>query len=140
MPDTRSDTDRPRRNTYQRQMVLDAIMQRTDHPTADDIFVDVHNRDPHISRATVYRNLHLLVEDKTISSVRIGRGERYDYRTDQHMHLVCERCGAIIDASAPEAFSQLEQVAKDYGFEPYSRQIIYRGLCANCLSREEQDT
>lgn len=48
------------RNTRQRQLVLDEVRSRRDHPTAEQIFQNVHALDPHISRGTVYRNLNLL--------------------------------------------------------------------------------
>ena len=49
-----------RRNTKQRALVLDAVRARCDHPTAEDIYLDVRRQDDRISRATVYRNLRLL--------------------------------------------------------------------------------
>ena len=51
------------RNSRQRQMVLDAVSTRCDHPTADQIYLDVRSKDDKISRGTVYRNLGVLSED-----------------------------------------------------------------------------
>ena len=45
------------RNTRQRQLVLDAVRSRRDHPTAEQIYQSVHQVDAHVSRGTVYRNL-----------------------------------------------------------------------------------
>ena len=43
------------RKSRQRQMILDAVMTRCDHPTADQIYLDVRAEDDKISRGTVYR-------------------------------------------------------------------------------------
>ena len=57
------------RNTRQRQLVLDEVRSRRDHPTAEQIFQNVHALDPHISRGTVYRNLNLLCDNQEIFRV-----------------------------------------------------------------------
>ena len=44
-----------RRNTKQRKLVLDAVRQSYNHPTADEIYNVVHAQDDKISRGTVYR-------------------------------------------------------------------------------------
>ena len=54
------------RNTRQRQLVLDEVRSRRDHPTAEQSFQNVHARDPHISRGTVYRNLNLPCDNQEI--------------------------------------------------------------------------
>ena len=50
------------RNTRQRQLVLDVVRGRRDHPTAEQIYQSVREQDAHVSRGTVYRNLNLLCE------------------------------------------------------------------------------
>ena len=52
-----------RRETKQRRLVLQAVRSRHDHPTAEQIYEDVHATDPKISHGTVYRNLNCLSED-----------------------------------------------------------------------------
>ena len=51
------------RNTIQRQLVLSAVRQLQNHPTADEVYQKVQKSCPTISRATVYRNLKLLAEE-----------------------------------------------------------------------------
>ena len=51
-----------RRNTRQRKLVLDAVRQSYNHPTADEIYNVVRAQDDKISRGTVYRNLNLLAD------------------------------------------------------------------------------
>ena len=77
-----------RRNTRQRQLVLEEVRSRHDHPTAEQIFDEVHKVDEHLSRATVYRNLHLLADEGIILSIKAPGGERFDLRTDEHAHVI----------------------------------------------------
>ena len=48
------------RNTIQRQIVLQAVNQMHNHPTADAIYAVIAAQHPTISKATVYRNLNQL--------------------------------------------------------------------------------
>ena len=59
------------RNTRQRQLVLDAVRARRDHPSADQIYLDVRAVDGRISRGTVYRNLSILEESGEILHVKV---------------------------------------------------------------------
>ncbi len=98
-----------RRNTRQRQLVLDAVRSRNDHPTADDIYLAVRELDERISRGTVYRNLNLLEETGAICSVKAPGGSRFDWKTDGHAHVVCTECGCIADAALPYDRAALEE-------------------------------
>ena len=61
---------RKQRNSKQRQLVLDAVMARCDHPTADEIYLDVRSKYDRISRGTVYRNLGILAENGNVMNIK----------------------------------------------------------------------
>lgn len=128
-----------RRNTYQRQLVLNAVKQRCDHPMADDIYRDVNRLDTRISRATVYRNLHLLVDESEIASLHVGRTEHFDRRVDDHAHLVCTVCGCVFDVDAPKILDSMTELEKLTGFDIHAREIIYSGVCTECKKRLEKN-
>lgn len=123
-----------RRNTRQRQLVLNAVRSRCDHPTADQIYSDIYATNPHVSRATVYRNLHLLAEEGSILAVKAPDAERFDLRTDDHAHLVCSACGAVVDIGIPypldEGFET--QVSSDTGYTVTRHYTVLEGICPNC--------
>ena len=90
------------RNTIQRQLVLSAVRQLQNHPTADEVYQEVQKSCPAISRATVYRNLKLLAEEGEIRLRNIsGSPERYDHICGNHYHLRCEQCGKVMDVEMP---------------------------------------
>ena len=73
-----------RRNTRQRKLVLDAVRQSYNHPTADEIYNAVREQDDKISRGTVYRNLNLLADAGEILSIKTPDGSRFDRTIEPH--------------------------------------------------------
>jgi len=134
-----------RRNTRQRRLVLEEVRSRTDHPTAEQVYVSVHEKDEHLSRATVYRNLHLLAEEGLILSIKAPGGERFDLRTDNHAHVICIECGRVWDVPLKEdttldsqATAALRPKAKGgYPWTVYSHTTIFNGLCPECAAKKE---
>ncbi|QWT17173.1 transcriptional repressor [Collinsella sp. zg1085] len=127
-----------RRNTHQRQLVLNAVLARNDHPSAEDIYLDVRNIEATISRGTVYRNLNLLEESGLISSVHVPGGNRFDWRLDNHAHAVCTSCGMLVDA--PMSYSTQDDCAAEAstGFQIMSHTTVYTGLCPRCQTAQTE--
>lgn len=121
-----------RRNTIQRQLVAEAVC-RLDHPQAEEVYEEVSREHPHISKATVYRNLNLLAEDGTIGKLHLSEGaDRFDFRPEKHYHLRCKKCGKVFDAHIP-LLPELEQVTDEAdGFCIESYQLEFIGICAAC--------
>lgn len=126
-----------RRNTRQRQLVLEAVMGRCDHPTADEVFIEVREKDAKIGRATVYRNLHLLVNEGVLTSVRSEGAERFDRRCDGHAHVVCQSCGRVEDVMLPARDHLDDAVEKATGFEVVSHETMFSGLCPACQAQAQ---
>ncbi|MBO5279498.1 MAG: transcriptional repressor [Lachnospiraceae bacterium] len=123
------------RNSKQRQMILDIAMARHDHPTADQIYLDVRSLDNKISRGTVYRNLGILSENGQITNVKVPSADRYDSRADRHYHIFCTSCGRVFDA--PLSYNQEydEQITKETGFQIIRHRMIFEGLCPECSTK-----
>lgn len=131
---------RQQRNSKQRQLVLDAVQTRCDHPTADQIYLDVRAKDDKISRGTVYRNLGILSEDGQITNVKVFAADRFDSRLDRHYHLVCTGCGKVFDAPMDYCADYDALIAKETGFQISRHRMIFEGLCPECVKREEEKT
>ena len=72
----------------QRESIKNCLMNRTDHPTADTLYLTVREEFPNISLGTVYRNLNLLAELGEITRFSCGDGsEHFDFRTEPHYHF-----------------------------------------------------
>lgn len=123
-----------RRETKQRQLVLNAVRARCDHPSAEQICDDVHSTNTHISRGTVYRNLNLLCEEGEISHVRVPGADRYDLRTDPHDHIFCLKCKKVCDAPYPYKPDPDEEIEKRSGYRIIRHLLVFEGICAQCQS------
>jgi Fe2+ or Zn2+ uptake regulation protein len=125
--------ERGQRVTPQRLMVARVLSDLDRHVTAEIVFDEVSRRMPGVSLPTVYATLDLLEGIGLIHRVASERGAViYDPRTDQHHHLVCRRCGAIVDIDGPVEAEPLLAAARSAGFAPDHAQVVVRGLCAGC--------
>jgi len=119
--------------TVQRRVIFEALIDRMDHPTADDVYADVQDRLPGISRATVYRVLETLVRLGVIGKAsHRGSAARYDASTDRHHHLVCVRCERTVDLDDPALDNLRIPNTRRLGFKIADYSIHFTGLCRNC--------
>lgn len=128
----------PQRNTKQRNLVLDAVRSRKDHPSADEIYLDVRKEDGRISRGTVYRNLNILAESGEITHVKVPSADRYDLRRDLHYHFFCTSCGAVSDVPIPYHEEYDRQAEEKTGFVIQRHRMVFEGLCSKCRAGAKQ--
>lgn len=119
--------------TVQRRVVLSVLLDRNDHPTVDQLFEDVKERMPGVSRTTIYRALETLVElGLARRTNHFEATARFDGNTDHHHHLVCRRCNRVEDIEHPSLnkFALPNLVGIPFEISDYS--IYLEGLCAAC--------
>ena len=119
--------------TVQRRAILAAVLERDDHPTADQVHVLVKKGIPGLSRTTVYRVLETLVGMGLIRQLHHpGASARYDGKIERHHHLVCTHCHTVIDV-ANSALDELNlSLTKKHGFEIQDYSVHFMGICAKC--------
>ena len=116
-------------------MIAGVLADQEGHATAEAVFRDVERRMPGVSLPTVYATLELLESLGLVRRVATERGAVvYDPRTDDHHHLACRRCGAMVDVEAPVALPELLTAARATGFVPDRTDVVIRGLCADCAA------
>ena len=122
-----------RRNTRQRKLVLDAVRQSYNHPTADEIYNVVRAQDDKISRGTVYRNLSLLADLGEIQKLTPGQGpDRFDRTIEPHAHIICTSCSRVIDVPLPFDAQLDAKASEQIGWHVTSHYTIFEGLCPDC--------
>ncbi|MDP3928253.1 MAG: Fur family transcriptional regulator [Bacteroidota bacterium] len=73
------------------------------HPSAEELYQKVSKKYPGVSLATIYKTLEVLVQNKLVNKVVTDEDKvRYDFRTDQHIHLYCQKTNKITDYEDPE--------------------------------------
>ncbi|MBN1851230.1 MAG: transcriptional repressor [Pirellulales bacterium] len=123
--------------TSQRSMVLEVLLQRDDHPTADQVLEAVRSRSPRISRRTVYRVLDTLAELGLIRRVHHpGARARFDAKMHRHHHLVCTRCNRIVDLESRRFDDIALPKGKSHGFKVYDYSVQLVGICPDCQKKQ----
>ena len=123
------------RSTPQREVVYTVLLQKRDHPTADEVFVRVKSELPTISLATVYNCLETLVQCNLVRAVNFERGPtRYCPNLRPHAHFHDEQTGKTLDIDLPaELLDQVNSILPR-GFNPSSVEIIFRGKTAKSVA------
>lgn len=122
----------------QREAIINSLKNRKDHPTAEELFLDLKNKMPDIGIATIYRNLQNLYQDGEITKIKTKCGiDRYDGNIKPHIHFECIKCGNVSDIWLED--EQMKKIDNDIKIltkqiqahqEDFS--IIINGICRNC--------
>ncbi len=121
--------------TKQRRAVLEAFLGIEDHVSAEDLYRIVSDREPKIGLATVYRTLSLLTESGLASELDFGDGQkRYEhkYLHGHHDHMICTKCGKIIEFHNQMIEKLQEKVASEHEFKMTSHKLDLFGICKDC--------
>ena len=122
-----------RRNTRQRQVVLEELRKLESHPTAAELYALARRRLPRISLGTVYRNLELLVQRGVIRKLETTAAEaRFDSETDRHHHVHCVRCGRVSDARDLPEDPAAWAIQNVNGYEIQGFRLDFVGVCPDC--------
>ncbi len=125
-----------RRFSKQRQLIYDTIMADPVHPAADVIYAKLHALHPELSLGTVYRNLNVLSEMGVIKKIDSRlKAERYDGRTDDHYHMVCECCGKLFDVETDYQSLLIAQAQKNTPHLLKEHNILFYGICEHCSKK-----
>ena len=122
------------RLTPQRLMVVKAVEEADSHISAEEIYLQIRARYPHMNISTVYRTLELLSELGLVTETDMGDG-RVRYHSigkGHHHHLVCQKCGEIIDVEESILSPLWDKIEQRYGFKVNMKHLAFFGLCAKC--------
>ena len=123
------------RVTRPRVAVLSAVH---DHPHADtDSLIDAVRQDfGEVSHQAVYDVLRALTAAGLVRRVQpTGSLARYEARVaDNHHHIVCRSCGAIVDVDCAVGRAPCLTAADDAGFAIDEAEVIYWGRCPECAA------
>ncbi len=122
-----------RRNTIQRQIIFNAVLDLENHPSAEDVYNHIKPNYPSISLGTVYRNLNLLSENGKLLKVAIANSaDRFDHNINSHYHIQCSKCKKLYDIDIPY-FDQIDnEVSSKTEFDITNHHIIFDGICHQC--------
>jgi Fur family ferric uptake transcriptional regulator len=122
------------RRTSARKAILETLLgPHSHHLTAEDIAAEVRARFPSVDLSTVYRTLDTLEQLGIIDHTHLSHGPAiFHLADDDHQHLVCERCGTVIEVAPDKLEPFISAVRAEFGFEVDRRHFALVGLCAAC--------
>lgn len=125
------------RLTPYRAAVLEALRASHDHPTAAEIYCRVRRRRRGVACATIYNALAWLTHQGMVAELKFGdEASRYDPITSRHDHLVCSRCGALVDYHVALPRKLWAGAGRRQGFRVEKYQLELFGLCPRCRARD----
>jgi Fur family ferric uptake transcriptional regulator len=125
--------------TRQRDLVAQVVFLSQDHLSVESIRRELRNRGEQVGLATVYRTLDLLVESGLVRAHEFGEGfKRYEPVGAQsdHEHLICQRCGRVVEFSNERLERMLPVLADEHGFQHRRHRVEIYGVCRTCRQQE----
>lgn len=124
--------------TAQRELVADVLFSSTGHLSADDVERSLRSRGANVGKATVYRTLDLLSQSGMVTPRDFGEGFRRFERApgrQHHEHLICVRCGKVIEFVNERLERMKTLIAEEYGFRHHHHRLEIFGTCPECQQR-----
>lgn len=120
------------RLTHQRLKVLEYLSNSTKHPTVEQIYKELKQEVPSLSKTTIYNTLNYLAELNLVKVLAIDDNEaHFDAVTETHGHFKCDSCGEIYDFDIQIDSCNIENLDN---FKINEKVVYFKGTCPRCLS------
>ncbi len=126
--------------TRARALILEAVLQRSDHFSVDDLLFEMQQLGMRVSRATLYRSLAQMAAAGVLSEVDLGRGQIHYETVDHpdHEHLICRSCNRVFETESEELTEAIRKLSEREGFTPSSIKLQIFGICQECGSSKQK--
>lgn len=121
--------------TAQREDIAQAFFSTNRHISVEELYNEVRRLNPRVGYATVYRTVKLLKECGLAAERHFADGQaRFENIEAErhHDHLICERCGRIVEFIQPQIEQLQEAVAQRFGFVATNHKMEIYGICKEC--------
>ena len=124
------------KSTAQRDDIAHVFFASHRHLSVDELYREVRKVNPRVGYATVYRTIKLLKECGLADEQHFADGQtRYESaeRGDQHHdHIICDRCGKIVEFSDDDLERLQEDISVRLGFVLARHRLELYGICRDC--------
>lgn len=126
------------RQTHERAIVLERALEQDIHFDVDELYRDIRSTS-HVSLATVYNTVDLLCECDILRKHYLQENQAsYELAEDQHVHLICTKCGKVTQVRSDEISQYLTGVKFGTFHSRFVSANVY-GICADCQGAELVD-
>jgi Fur family transcriptional regulator, ferric uptake regulator len=123
--------------TAPRRRILEVVLEMRDHFEAEQLLFALREHGDQVAKATIYRTLPLLVDCGILKQVRFDvKQAHYELSFGEipHDHMVCRRCGRIIEFNADLVIEMRKQLAAQHRFHAITHRFQISGLCWQCAN------
>jgi len=128
--------ERGLKSTSQRDDIARTFFAAEEHLSVEELYSAVRRVNPRVGYATVYRTLRLLKECGLAAERHFDDGQaRYEaveQEEQHHDHIICERCGKIVEFASQELERLQERIGRFLGFVVSRHRMELYGICAEC--------
>ena len=122
--------------TLQRMAIYESLQNGPKHPTAEEVHAFVSQKYPMIGLSTVYNTLETLCELGLVDRIAIeGSVARYDIEKSPHAHLVCTKCGKIMEFCSASFEHCKADIYQKHGFTVTRHDATFFGYCMECATQ-----
>lgn len=122
------------RKTRERFAILDVIYSGFGHFGIDDLYEQMKANNTHVSLATLYNNIEILIDAGLLVKHQFDKTTTYEKAIDcvKHDHFVCKQCGKVYEISSSLTSKAKEELTQKYGYEVRNVELKAYGVCNNC--------
>ena len=119
--------------TSQRKAVLEALGESRGHPSAEDVYLLVKQKNPRVALGTVYQALGVLEEIGVIEAKHWSESPtRYDLNVGPHLDIRCLNCGEVSEVPGVHFGGLEESIRAATPYEVTRTTVVVEGLCPAC--------
>ena len=112
--------------------IYEYLYGNKNHPTVNEVYIDLSKEIPTLSKTTVYNTVKLFKETGLVKMITINEEQvRIDGNPDFHGHFLCSECEKVFDFDIPKMEDTLPG-----GFETGNKEVYYTGLCKCCSDKK----
>ncbi|WP_427162538.1 Fur family transcriptional regulator [Aliinostoc sp. HNIBRCY26] len=125
--------------TRSQEKILTLLQSMKQGISAQDIYVELRNRNQSMGLATVYRSLEALKLEGLVQVRTLANGEAlYSLVQQDKHHLTCLQCGASIPIHQCPVHDLETQLQVTHKFKVFYHTLEFFGLCAKCQMNHGQ--
>lgn len=120
--------------------VMEAFMQVEGHISSAQMIRQLNEAGHHLDPEFVRDTLKLLCQYGFASKHQFNNGEtlyEHLHLGQHHDHMVCTKCGKIVEFEEPQLEQLQIQAAERYGFHLLQHKMEMYGICAQCMAKRK---